>query len=126
MQMTGLKILVGAAVISGAAAIADSVVPGVPEGFGTWPAVAILGLICLTCLSVLALVVLRTTKVQIETATALAKQAEQESERGRRQDELNAKLGDLVTEVSNTNTNLRARPCIMDPKRMKRTQEIQP
>lgn len=126
MHMTGVKVLIGTAVASGMAAVADSVVPGVPEGFGTWPAVAILGLICLTCLSVLALVVLRTTKVQIETAGALAKQAEQESERGKRMDELNAKLGDLVTEVSCTNTNLRARPCMMDPKRMKRTQEIQP
>jgi len=41
---------------------------------------------------------------------------QQEGERGRRLDELCSKLGETNDRLLKTNTNLEARPCIMDRK----------
>ena len=96
--------------------IMAQLVPSVPADLKTWPATAIIGLVALVSMAILAYTIRVNASSAVAIASALATMTQQEGERGRRLDELCSKLGETNDRLLKTNTNLEARPCIMDRK----------
>ena len=96
--------------------IMAQLVPAVPDDLKSWPATAIIGLVALASMAILAYTIRVNANSAVAIASSLATMTQQEGERGKRMDELCQKLGETNERLLKTNTNLEARPCIMERK----------
>jgi len=108
-----------AGTVSGVGAAIGQVIPAVPDGFGSWQPVAILGFICVVCLAVLFWLLKTVFQTLSEQSKNLGTLATSIGEQSRRSDELCCKQGELVKalEVNNAKqadlvSELQRRPCI--------------
>ena len=108
-----------AGAVSGAGAIVAQALPAVPDGFGSWQPVAIMGFICVVCLAVLFWLLKTVFQTLNDQGKNLGTLASAIHDQGMRSNDLCNKQGDLVKaiEVNNAKqidliSELQRRPCL--------------
>ena len=103
-SMTGIKVLTAVGMLSGGGVVLAQSVP-IPSDINKWSATAIMGSICLICLSLVYFMMKNVFSSLERIAENHGKSTSEQSQTNKNLNELNGKLGDLALE-------LRGRPCM--------------
>jgi len=100
------KVAICGSFLSGSSLVVAQSVPGLPAGFKDWPATAVMGFICLVCLSIVVFKDRMMFRSIAATSDATVKSAEAQTKISEKIGETNTRLNELAQKHGETNQSI--------------------